>query len=181
MPSGGGQPVRAAWSRGYSDDARTENATADCVAERGCDGRDQWDLFDDPDYARCAEDWAQPRDCLDGHVDDGSIAAPAAALRRGFQNVSGVSDLQVLPKAAKVRVTFDAAVTNGEAIAAHLREIGFPPQPLRSTSSLPRPWQNPKVLMSAGSGVLLLIGWLVNRGVVRRDGHSILYCSSNII
>ena len=101
---------------------------------------------------------------LELHVANLDCDHDAASLRRGFQNVSGVSDLQVLPKAAKVRVTFDSAVINGEAIEAHLREIGFPPQPLRSTSSLPRPWQNPKVLTSAGSGVLLLIGWLIDRG-----------------
>ena len=101
---------------------------------------------------------------LELHVANLDCDHDAAALRRGFQNVNGVSDLQVLPKAAKVRVAFDAAVTNSQAIEAHLRAIGFPPQPLRSTSTLPRPWQNPKVLTSAGSGVLLLAAWLIDRG-----------------
>ena len=100
---------------------------------------------------------------LELHVANLDCDHDAAALRRGFQNVAGVSDLQVLPKAAKVRVAFDAAVTNAPAIEAHLRAIGFPPQAPRAGSTLPRPWQNPKVLTSAGSGVLLLVGWLIDR------------------
>lgn len=115
-----------------------------------------------------------PRDCrgahlflmtehLELHVANLDCDHDAATLRRGLQHVAGISDLRVLPKAAKVRVTFDSAATNANAIEERLRAMGFPPQPLRATSTLPKPWLNPKVLMSAGSGVLLLIGWLTAR------------------
>ena len=114
---------------------------------------------------------------LELHVANLECDHDAASLRRGFREVQGVSDLQVLPKAAKIRVTLDTDVTNAQAIEAHLRSIGFPPQPLRTTSALPRPWQNPKVLASAGSGVLLLIGWLTARGGAESAGL-LLYLAS---
>lgn len=100
---------------------------------------------------------------LELHVANLDCDHDAAALRRGFQQVRGVSDLQLLPKAAKVRVTFDTEVTDARAIEEQLRVLGFPPQPLRTRSTLPRPWHNPKVLTSAASGLLLLVGWLVAR------------------
>jgi Cd2+/Zn2+-exporting ATPase len=93
----------------------------------------------------------------------------AAALRRGFK-LRGVEDIQVLPKAAKVRVTFDRSVTDASTIEAHLRAIGFPPKVLRAASSLPRPWRNAKVLTSAGSGILLLAGWVAVRSGVETAG-----------
>ena len=43
-------------------------------------------------------------------------------------------------------------------------------QSLRTTTTLPRPWENAKVLTSAGSGVLLLIGWLTARGLADTAG-----------
>lgn len=100
-----------------------------------------------------------------------------AALRRGFQQVPGVSDLQVLPKAAKVRVTFDTDVTDSRAIEERLRAIGFPPQPLDAAAALPRPWQNPKVLASAGSGLLLLVGWIAVRSGAETIGF-VLYLAA---
>lgn len=116
---------------------------------------------------------------LELHVANLDCDHDAATLRRGFQQVPGVSDLQVLPKAAKIRVTFDNGVTNADAIEAHLRSIGFPPQPLRGAPTLPQPWQNPKVLTSAGSGVLLLIGWLTVRSGAENGGF-LLYLASAI-
>ena len=64
---------------------------------------------------------------LELHVANLDCDHDAATLRRGFQQVRGVSDLQVLPKAAKIRVTLDTDVTNTAAIEEHLRSIGFPP------------------------------------------------------
>lgn len=107
---------------------------------------------------------------LELHVANLDCDHDAATLRRGFEQVAGVSDLQVLPKAAKVRVTFDKGLTNASTIEAHLRSIGFPPQPLRGAPTLPQPWQNPKVLTSAGSGILLLIGWLTVRAGAESAG-----------
>jgi Zn2+/Cd2+-exporting ATPase len=100
---------------------------------------------------------------LELHVANLDCDHDAAALRRGFQQVLGVADLQVLPKAAKVRVTFDRAVTDAASIEAHLRAIGFPPQALRESAKLPPPWRNAKVVTSVVSGVLLLVGWLIGR------------------
>ena len=115
---------------------------------------------------------------LELHVANLDCDHDAASLRRGFQNVPGVSDLQVLPKAAKVRIVFDAAVTDSQTIEAHLRAIGFPPQPMRSASTLPRPWQNPKVLTSVASGVLLLLGWLIDRGGAENVGFGLYIASA---
>ncbi|MBY0497595.1 MAG: cation-translocating P-type ATPase [Cyanobacteria bacterium] len=100
---------------------------------------------------------------LELHVANLDCDHDAATLRRGLQQVAGISDLQILPKAAKVRVTFDPSATTAPAIENHLRAIGFPPQLHRATATLPRPWRNAKVLTSAGSGVLLLIGWFSAR------------------
>ena len=115
---------------------------------------------------------------LELHVANLDCDHDAATLRRGFQQVQGVSDLQVLPKAAKIRVTLDTDVTNAQAIEEHLRSIGFPLQPLRTTSALPRPLQNPKVLTSACSGVLLLTGWLVARGGAEGAGLALYLVSA---
>jgi Cd2+/Zn2+-exporting ATPase len=114
---------------------------------------------------------------LELHVANLDCDHDAASIRRGFQQVPGIADLQVLPRAAKVRVTFDTQVTDARAIEEHLRSIGFPPQPLRATSMLPRPWQNPKVLTSVGSGVLLLVGWLVAHTGAEAPGF-LLYLAS---
>ena len=76
---------------------------------------------------------------LELHVANLDCDQDAARLRRGLQEMPGIADLQILPKSAKVRVTFDASQTNAPTIEAQLRGIGFPPQPLRASSTLPRP------------------------------------------
>ena len=88
----------------------------------------------------------------------------AARIRRDLGEAPGVSRLEVLPKAAKVRFTFDESLTTPEALQERLRALGFPPQPRGTAPSIQKPWRNPKVLTSVGSGVLLLAGWLVDRG-----------------
>lgn len=85
----------------------------------------------------------------------------AAALKRGLAGWAGLEEIEVYPTAAKVKVGFDPSRTSTEALRAKLREIGFPPETGRELPSVPKPWQNPKVLTSAASGVLLLAGWLV--------------------
>ncbi len=101
----------------------------------------------------------------------------AAALRRGLQHAQGVEDLQVLPKAAKVKVTFDVTLTDAANIEARLRAIGFPPQVLREGTRLPPPWRNAKVVTSGASGVLLVLGWLVARSGAETVGL-VLYLAS---
>jgi Cd2+/Zn2+-exporting ATPase len=94
---------------------------------------------------------------LEFHVANLDCDHDAAALRRGFQEIRGVSDLQILPTAAKVRIAFDTTATNKAELEAHLRTLGFPPKSKESISSVPPPWRNMKVLTSVGSGVLLLV------------------------
>ena len=84
----------------------------------------------------------------------------AAAIRRGLSGFPGLQEIKVYPKAAKVTLTFDAAVTSADALAETLRGLGFPPQKDAVPSGPPKPWHNPKVLASASSGVLLLLGWV---------------------
>ena len=52
MPFAGGRVVPPVWFVKPVNDAAAENATADRLAERDCDGPDQWDLFDDAHHAR---------------------------------------------------------------------------------------------------------------------------------
>ena len=84
----------------------------------------------------------------------------AAALKRGMAETVGIADVAVYPKSAKVRVSFDPGAVNGSELKAKLKEIGFPPQAGGELPSLPKPWRNLKVITSAASGLLLLVGWL---------------------
>lgn len=84
----------------------------------------------------------------------------ATAIRRGLSGSPGLLELRVYPKAAKVALTFDAEVTSGMALAEKLESLGFPPQSDAEPAGPPRPWRNPKVVTSAFSGVLLVLGWL---------------------
>lgn len=84
----------------------------------------------------------------------------AAALKRGMAETVSVANIAVYPKSAKVSLSYDPeAVSDGE-LKAKLSEIGFPPQARGELPSLPKPWRNLKVITSAASGLLLLIGWV---------------------
>ncbi|MEW5863450.1 MAG: cation-translocating P-type ATPase [Pseudomonadota bacterium] len=84
----------------------------------------------------------------------------AAAIRRGLATAPGIARLAVYPKAAKVSIDFDPGKTDAKSLAAKLGELGFPVQKRGVPKSLPKPWRNPKVVTSAISGLLLLVGWL---------------------
>ncbi len=84
----------------------------------------------------------------------------AAAIRRGMSAVPGIAALAVYPKAAKVVVEFDPGQTNPTNLKDKLGSLGFPVQKRGSPEGLPKPWRNPKVVTSALSGALLLIGWI---------------------
>ena len=86
----------------------------------------------------------------------------AAAIRRGLAGFPGLLDLRVYPRAAKVAVTFDADVTSQAELVAKLERLGFPPQEDAAGGGPPKPWRNPKVVSSACSGMLLLVGWLAS-------------------
>jgi len=87
----------------------------------------------------------------------------AAALKRALSGVAGVEDVQVLPKSAKVSLTYDPAKISAHRISEKLKSLGFPPQEGRGLAAPPKPWRNPKVVTSAISGLLLLIGWLTGQ------------------
>ncbi|MCL4294566.1 MAG: cadmium-translocating P-type ATPase [Anaerolineae bacterium] len=85
----------------------------------------------------------------------------AAALERGLTGFPGLNALKVYPKSAKVAMAYDPAITTPEAVKEKLESLGFPPQKGLARAEPPKPWRNPKVLTSAASGVLLLVGWLI--------------------
>lgn len=85
----------------------------------------------------------------------------ATTLTRGLSGVSGLATVQVYPKAAKVALTYDPMATSPEALKEQLATLGFPAQQGSDMAGPPQPWRNPKVLTSALSGVLLLVGWLI--------------------
>lgn len=85
----------------------------------------------------------------------------AAAIERGLVGFTGLAELKVYPKSAKVVLSFDPAQTNPEALKEKLKSLGFPSQKGMGMAEQPKPWRNPKVLTSAASGILLLIGWLI--------------------
>ncbi|MBX9787515.1 MAG: cadmium-translocating P-type ATPase [Pirellulales bacterium] len=85
----------------------------------------------------------------------------AASLKRALSGVAGVDDVKVLPKAAKVFLTYDPATTSVEVLKAELGSLGFPPQQGAGVPAAPKPWRNPKVLTSALSGLLFLLGWFI--------------------
>jgi len=86
----------------------------------------------------------------------------AAALERGMAGTLGLASLRVYPKSAKVSLIYDAAIVQPEQLRMKLAAIGFPPQDGIVMPTQPKPWENPKVITSCVSGVLLLIGWLLS-------------------
>ncbi len=90
----------------------------------------------------------------------------AAAIRRGLQDTPGLVEVQVYPRAAKVRLVYDPRRVDADTLRDRLRALGFPPLEGRELAAPPKPWRNPKVLTSAASGLLLVIGWLLSRSNV---------------
>lgn len=90
----------------------------------------------------------------------------AAALKRALSGFPGIDDIDVYPKVAKVRVRFDPSTTSAAQIRRQLGEVGFPADERRELPALPKPWRNAKVLTSAASGLLLLVGWLASMAPV---------------
>ena len=86
----------------------------------------------------------------------------ASAIQRGLRGVSGISDLKIYVKSAKVGITFDPALTSSETLKAKLQELGFPVQEGRALARPPKPWRNPKVITSLTSGVLLVMGYILS-------------------
>jgi Cd2+/Zn2+-exporting ATPase len=99
----------------------------------------------------------------------------AAAIERGLRELPGLVALKVYPKAAKVRLEFDPAITDAEALRRKLDQIGFPLQEGLEMAGPSAPWRNPKVLTSAASGVLLLVGWLIGLASAPEMASTTLY------
>ena len=105
----------------------------------------------------------------------------AAAIERGMDGTPGVSALKVYAKSAKVAITFDPASTSAESLKEKLRELGFPPHEGRVAPEQPKPWRNPKVVTSAISGILLLIGWLLTHLGVPQAVTTSMFVASILI
>lgn len=105
----------------------------------------------------------------------------AAAIERGMDGTPGIDELKVYPKSAKVAITFDSASTSSESLKEKLRELGFPPHEGRVAPEQPKPWKNPKVVTSAVSGVLLLVGWLLTHMGVPQAVTTTMFVASILI
>ena len=86
----------------------------------------------------------------------------AAAIERGLKGSPGLIEVRVLPKSAKVVLKYDSSATSEPALREVLRKLGFPAKNGIAAPERPKPWRNLKVLTSASSGLLLLIGWLLS-------------------
>lgn len=118
---------------------------------------------------------------LDLYVGNLDCEHDAAAIERGMATSVGLVDLKVYPKAAKVALRYDPSTTSPEALRVTLEELGFPPQVGRAMPEQPKPWRNPKVVTSALSGLLLLVGWLLGRAGVAEPVSLILYIAALLI
>lgn len=105
----------------------------------------------------------------------------ANAIERGMQDFRGLVDLKVYPKSAKVAITYDPASTKPDEVKEKLEVLGFPPQEGREMIEQPKPWKNPKVLASAASGILLLIGWLIGLAGAPAMISTVLYVAATLI
>lgn len=118
---------------------------------------------------------------LDVYVGNMDCEHDAANLERGLQDFQGIVDLKVYPKAAKVSLTYNPETTSPEALREKLNTIGFPPQRGRAIPEQPRLWQNPKVITSVISGILLAVGWLLEQAGVSESLSLILYIGAILI
>ena len=105
----------------------------------------------------------------------------ADAIERGLAGFTGLTDLKIYPKSAKVAITYNPALTKPETIKGKLEALGFPPQKSMEMAEQPKPWRNPKVLASAASGILLLIGWLISLAGAPEIVSTVIYIAATII
>ena len=105
----------------------------------------------------------------------------ASAIKRGLQGFSGVVDLKVYPKSAKVALTYEPEKTTPQDLKEKLGALGFPAQEGGALAGQPKPWRNPKVLTSAASGVLLLVGWLIGLAGAPEAASFVLYVAAILI
>jgi heavy metal translocating P-type ATPase len=104
----------------------------------------------------------------------------AAAIQRGLSDFPGLVGLRVYAKSAKVALTYAPDRTSPEAIKENLNTLGFPAQAGRAMSEQPKPWRNLKVITSALSGALLLVGFIIGRSDAP-EAASLLFYSTAIL
>ena len=105
----------------------------------------------------------------------------AAAIERGLTDFEGLAALKVYPTSAKVSLTYDPAVTDPEHLTEKLDDLGFPPQAGLVMPQQPKPWRNPKVLTSAASGLLLLLGVILSLAGAPEAAPATLYALAIVI
>ncbi|HVZ18579.1 MAG TPA: cation-translocating P-type ATPase [Terriglobales bacterium] len=105
----------------------------------------------------------------------------AAAIERGLKEFPGVNSLKVYPKTARVTLIYDPARTSLDELKGKLQTLGFPPQEGRQIAAPLKPWHNPKVLASVASGLLLLVGWLVDRATGSHQISLTIYLAGIVI
>jgi Cd2+/Zn2+-exporting ATPase len=105
----------------------------------------------------------------------------AGVIERGLEGFPGLIALKMFPKAARVTLTYDPERASPEGMRQKLEELGFPPQKGRQLASPPKPWRNPKVLASVGSGLLLLAGWLLERATGADQISLVIYLAAIVI
>jgi Cd2+/Zn2+-exporting ATPase len=118
---------------------------------------------------------------LDVYVGNMDCEHDAANLERGLQDFQGIVDLKIYPKAAKVSLTYNPEATSPQALREKLNTIGFPPQQGRTMPEQPKFWQNPKVITSVISGILLAVGWLLEQAGVSEPLSFVLYIAAILI
>ncbi|GMV09904.1 MAG: putative cation-transporting ATPase G [Gemmatimonadota bacterium] len=118
---------------------------------------------------------------LDVRVANLDCESDAAKIQRALGDAPGVAGLTVFPKAARVALRFRPDATSAAALKDRLRDLGFPPQASATLPEAPRPWKNPKVITSAVSGFLLLVGWLLARGGAADDLTTGIFIGSLLI
>ena len=104
----------------------------------------------------------------------------ATNIERGLAGSTGLTDLKIYPKSAKVVIMYNPALTKPETIKKKLEALGFPPQKGMEMAEQPKPWRNPKVLTSAASGILLLIGWLIGLAGAPEIVSMLIYVTATI-
>jgi Cd2+/Zn2+-exporting ATPase len=98
---------------------------------------------------------------LDLRVSNLDCENDAAKIERGFRGFTGLVEVKVYPKTAKVALEYDPEVVSPEVLEERLGDLGYAPQRGMTIPGPPRPWKNPKVLTSVAAGVILLISWLL--------------------
>jgi heavy metal translocating P-type ATPase len=99
---------------------------------------------------------------LDLYVGNLDCDHDAAAIERGMAGTPGLERMKIYPTSAKVSLIFDAAIVDPEQLRSRLDALGFPPQEGMMMPEQPKPWHNPKVVLSVISGLLLVTGWILS-------------------